>query len=127
MTNEPKGVIINVPNEREEIKMRVLLLIAIIITLYTLSYLSYCNEWEWFWTPAKFFTKIADVFKTDKIVDVFKTLVFIKAFPLLIKYRLNPFTITFDQLNATLSEKDKEKFITKVPKEYRNTLEEYLR
>lgn len=106
--------------------MKVLLLVAIIV-VYVLSYLSYCNEWEWFWTPAKFFAKIVDVFKTDKIVDIFKTFVFIKAFPMLIKYRLNPFTITFDQLNATLSEKDKEKFIIKAPVEYRNTLKEYLR
>lgn len=97
--------------------MKVLLLVAIIV-VYVLSYLSYCNEWEWFWILGK---------ALAKIVEASKMFVFIKTFPLMIKYRLNPFTVTPNELNTTLSEKDKEKFIAKSPEKYKNALKEYLK
>lgn len=98
--------------------MRVLLIVVIIIALYTLSYLSYYNEWEWFWIPIEIF---------GKIINVFRTLVFIRVFPLVIKYHLNPFSVTPRQLRKRLSEEDKEKFIASVPKRYKETAKEFFK
>lgn len=94
--------------------MKTLLVVTIIIAMYTLSYLSYYNEWEWFWI-------------LGKIITMIKTLTFIKVFPLMIKYHLNPFSVTPKQLRRTLSEEDKEKFITGVPKRYRETAKEFFK
>ena len=98
--------------------MKILLVVVIIIALYTLSYLSYYNEWEWFWMPIEIL---------GKIITMIKTLTFIKVFPLMIKYHLNPFSVTPKQLRRTLSEEDKEKFITSVPKRYRETAKEFFK
>ena len=98
--------------------MKALLVVTIIIAMYTLSYLSYYNEWEWFWLPVEIL---------GKIITMIKTLTFIKVFPLMIKYHLNPFSVTPKQLRRTLSEEDKEKFITGVPKRYRETAKEFFK
>ena len=98
--------------------MKTLLVVVIIIALYTLSYLSYYNEWEWFWMPIEIF---------GKIIDVFRTLVFIRVFPLVIKYHLNPFSVTTRQLRERLSEEDKEKFIASVPKKYKETAKKFFK
>lgn len=98
--------------------MRVLLVVVIVIALYTLSYLSYYNEWEWFWMPVEIL---------GKIITMFKTLAFIRVFPLMIKYHLNPFSVTPKQLRKTLSKEDKEKFIANVPKKYRETAKEFFK
>ena len=58
--------------------MKVSLVVVIVIALYTLSYLSYYNEWEWFWMPVEIL---------GKIINVFRTLVFIRTFQLIIKYQ----------------------------------------
>ena len=98
--------------------MKTLLVVVIIIALYILSYLSYYNEWEWFWMPVEIL---------GKIINVFRTLVFIRTFPLIIKYHLNPFTATANQLKKVLSNEDKEKFIANVPKRYRETAKEFFK
>lgn len=98
--------------------MKTLLVVVIIIALYTLSYLSYYNEWEWFWMPIEIL---------GKIINAFRTLVFIRVFPLMIKNHLNPFSVTPRQLRRTLSEEDKEKFIASVPKKYKETAKEFFR
>lgn len=98
--------------------MKTLLVVAIIITMYALSYLSYYNEWEWFWMPIEIL---------GKIIDVFRTFAFIRVFPLVIKYQLNPFSVTPRQLRAKLSEEDKEKFIASVPKKYTETAKEFFK
>ena len=98
--------------------MKTLLVVVIIIALYTLSYLSYYNEWEWFWMPVEIL---------GKIINAFRTLVFIRVFPLMIKNHLNPFSVTPKQLRKTLSEEDKEKFIANVPKRYRETAKEFFK
>lgn len=98
--------------------MRVSLVVVIIIATYALSYLSFYNEWVWFWMPVEILSKI---------IDVFRTLVFIRVFPLVIKYHLNPFSVTPMQLRKKLSEEDKEKFIASVPKKYKETAEEFFR
>ena len=98
--------------------MKTLLVVVIIIALYTLSYLSYYNEWEWFWMPIEIL---------GKIIDIFRTLVFIRVFPLIIKNHLNPFSVTPRQLRKTLSEEDKEKFIASVPKKYKETAKKFFK
>ena len=98
--------------------MKVSLVVVIVIATYALSYLSFYNEWEWFWMPIEIL---------GKIIDVFRTLVFIRVFPLLIKYHLNPFSVTPKQLRRTLSEEDKEKFIASVPKKYKETAKEFFK
>ena len=98
--------------------MKVSLVVVIVIALYTLSYLSYYNEWEWFWMPVEIL---------GKIINMFETLVFIRVFPLMIKYHLNPFSVTPKQLRKVLSEEDKEKFIASVPKKYRETAKEFFK
>ena len=98
--------------------MKTLLVVVIIIALYILSYLSYYNEWEWFWTPIEILCKI---------ISMIETFTFIRTFPLIIKYHLNPFSVTPKQLRKTLSEEDKEKFIANVPKRYRETAKEFFK
>lgn len=98
--------------------MKVLLVVVIVIATYALSYLSYYNEWEWFWMPVEIF---------GKIIEAFRTLVLIRVFPLMIRNHLNPFSVTPRQLRRTLSEEDKEKFIASVPKKYKETAEEFFR
>ena len=98
--------------------MRVSLVVVIVIATYALSYLSFYNEWVWFWMPVEIF---------GKIIEAFRKLVFIRVFPLVIKYHLNPFSVTPRQLRAKLSEEDKEKFIASVPKKYKKTAKEFFR
>lgn len=98
--------------------MKVSLVVVIVIAMYALSYLSYYNEWEWFWMPIEIL---------GKIIEAFRTLVFIRVFPLMFKYHLNPFSVTPRQLRITLLEEDKEKFIASVPKKYKKTAEEFFR
>ena len=98
--------------------MKVSLVVVIVIATYALSYLSFYNEWEWFWMPVEIF---------GKIIEAFRTLVLIRAFPLMFKYHLNPFSVTPRQLRKTLSEEDKEKFIASVPKKYKETAKEFFR
>ena len=98
--------------------MKVSLVIVIVITTYALSYLSFYNEWVWFWMPVEIF---------GKIIEAFRTLALIRVFPLIIKYHLNPFSVTPKQLRKTLSEEDKEKFIANVPKRYRETAKEFFK
>lgn len=98
--------------------MKTLLVVTIIIAMYTLSYLSYYNEWEWFWMPIEIL---------GKIITMIKTLTFIRVFPLVIRNHLNPFSVTPRQLRKTLSEEDKEKFIASVPKKYRETAKEFFK
>ena len=98
--------------------MKVLLVVVIVVATYALSYLSYYNEWEWFWMPVEIF---------GKIIEAFRTLVLIRVFPLMIKNHLNPFSVTPRQLRRTLSEEDKEKFIASVPKKYKETAKEFFR
>ena len=98
--------------------MKVSLVVVIVIATYTLSYLSFYNEWEWFWMPVEIF---------GKIINAFRTLVLIRIFPLMIKNHLNPFSVTPRQLRRTLSDEDKEKFIARVPKKYKKTATESLR
>ena len=98
--------------------MKVSLVVVIVIALYTLSYLSYYNEWEWFWMPIEFL---------GKIINVFRTFIFIRTFPLIIKYHLNPFTATANQLKKVLSNEDKEKFIANTPKGYREIMEKLVK
>ena len=98
--------------------MKVSLVVVIVIATYTLSYLSFYNEWEWFWMPVEIF---------GKIINAFRTLVLIRVFPLMIKNHLNPFSVTPRQLRRTLSDEDKEKFIASVPKKYKKTAKEFFR
>lgn len=98
--------------------MKVLLVVVIVIATYALGYLSFYNEWEWFWMPVEIF---------GKIIEAFRTLVLIRVFPLMIKNHLNPFSVTPRQLRRTLSEEDKEKFIASVPKKYKETAKEFFR
>ena len=98
--------------------MKVSLVVVIAITTYALSYLSFYNEWEWFWIPVEIF---------GKIIEAFRTLILIRVFPLMIKNHLNPFSVTPRQLRITLSEEDKEKFIASVPKKYKETAKEFFR
>ena len=98
--------------------MRVSLVVVIVIATYALSYLSFYNEWEWFWIPVEIL---------GKIIEAFRTLVLIRVFPLMFKYHLNPFSVTPRQLRRTLSEEDKEKFIASVPKKYKETAKEFFR
>lgn len=98
--------------------MKVSLIVVIVIAMYALSYLSFYNEWEWFWMPVEIL---------GKIIEAFRTLEFIRAFPLILKYHLNPFSVTTRQLRRTLSEEDKEKFIASLPKKYKETAEEFFR
>ena len=98
--------------------MKILLVVVIIIATYALSYLSFYNEWVWFWMPVEIL---------GKIIEAFRTLVFIRVFPLMFKYHLNPFSVTPRQLRRTLSEEDKEKFIASIPKKYKETAEEFFR
>lgn len=98
--------------------MKTLLVVAIVIATYALSYLSFYNEWEWFWMPVEIL---------GKIINAFRTLVLIRVFPLMIKNHLNPFSVTPRQLRRTLSEEDKEKFIASVPKKYKETAKEFFK
>lgn len=98
--------------------MRVSLIVVIVIVMYVLSYLSFYNEWKWFWMPVEIL---------GKIIEAFKTLVFIRAFPLILKYHLNPFSVTTRQLRKTLSEEDKEKFIASLPKKYKKIAKEFFK
>lgn len=98
--------------------MKVSLVVVIVISLYTLSYLSYYNEWEWFWMPIEIL---------GKIINMFRILVFIRTFPLIIKNHLNPFTATSNQLKKVLSKEDKEKFIANTPKGYREIMERLIK
>lgn len=98
--------------------MKVSLVVVIVIATYTLSYLSFYNEWEWFWMPVEIF---------GKIIETFRTFALIRVFPLMLKYHLNPFSVTPIQLRKTLSEEDKEKFIASVPKKYKETAKEFFR
>lgn len=98
--------------------MKTLLVIVIIIAMYALSYLSFYNEWEWFWMPVEIL---------GRIIDAFRTLAFIRVFPLVIKYHLSPFSVTPRQLREKLSEEDKEKFIASVPKRYKETAKEFFK
>lgn len=98
--------------------MKVSLVVVIVIATYALSYLSFYNEWIWFWMPIEILCKI---------ISMIETLAFIRVFPLIIKHHLNPFSVTPKQLRKTLSEEDKEKFIANVPKRYRETAKEFLK
>ena len=98
--------------------MKVSLVVVIVIATYALSYLSFYNEWVWFWMPVEIF---------GKIIEAFRTLALIRVFPLMFKYHLNPFSVTPRQLRRTLSEEDKEKFIASVPKKYKETAKEFFK
>lgn len=98
--------------------MKVSLVLVIVIATYALSYLSFYNEWEWFWMPVEIF---------GKIIEAFRTLALIRVFSLMFKYHLNPFSVAPRQLRRTLSEEDKEKFIASVPKKYKETAKEFFR
>ncbi len=100
--------------------MKTIVVVAIIILAqYTLSYLSFYNEWEWFWKPVEWL---------GKLISWIETFVFIKTFPMLImKYHLNPFSVTPKVLRKTLSDEDKNKFVDSVPKRYRETAKEFFR
>ena len=98
--------------------MKVSLVVVIVIATYALSYLSFYNEWEWFWMPVEIF---------GKIIEAFRTFALIRVFPLMFKYHLNPFSVTPRQLRKTLSEEDKEKFIASVPKKYKETAKEFFK
>lgn len=98
--------------------MKVSLVVVIVIATYALSYLSFYNEWEWFWMPVEIFYKI---------IEAFRTLALIRVFPLMFKYHLNPFSVTPRQLRRTLSEEDKEKFIASIPKKYKETAKEFFK
>ena len=98
--------------------MKVSLIVVIVIATYALSYLSFYNEWEWFWMPVEIF---------GKIIEAFRTFTLIRVFPLMFKYHLNPFSVTPRQLRRTLSEEDKEKFIASVPKKYKEAAKEFFK
>lgn len=98
--------------------MKTLSVITIMVAIYVLSYLSFYNDWDWFWKPIELITRIPDSIGTFR---------FIKLFPMLIgKYHLNPFRVSVSTLRQTLSEEDKIKFINGIPEAYKETAKEFF-